>query len=970
MRTRFDFQRTVEEIQNALAAEGATPITALSEFAEDYAAACREINERLRESHDLLRKGLRSEAIQRAEVEPNLLEMAVVLDFPERAQWCEWLKHSGRPLPPELRIDAAAEINAAYAQEQPLAVLLGRHRLAALARAPLAERIGILRMIAEADANNPVWQEDLRTYEKHRHKQLQSEAEAAAKRNDIAVLERLEAELRYASWTVPPSGALVQWTMAATARLRLASAREELKTLEAGLTTAFADFDVGRGRSLRGRWQACAAIAELGPDDPLAQLAAPALEWLAEQDRQEESQASYDRAVAELERALDEGVGLEDLKRRCHELDRHERGTPELLERRCRERIASLELTASRRNKLWLTGIAGSVLVVAALAWFWMNRQLAEAQVAETSAVLARLIDDSNLTESRKYVEALTAERKWLRERAEVVEQEARLSGLETKERERTAAFRAAIEGAASAGLDRPDKTSLVEARRLARGPHEETEILDLERKVAARQRELQDQRNQAYLKRVEELRAKIRTHETDSPQAGEEALTDLRQLSEQAKELEHASSGVDRALIDGVTALRKRLSVLHDAEESRQDRERRLRDITAAVGNRRRYRERLAEYAKEFPDTKRSYDFLKVLEKEPASWEQLERWDAFVERFASADSALISPTEATARIAEATALLPAFAAATDATDFKQRIDFLTAIGRRVSQGERIDAPLKDIFQLQTVADLTMIEDKGGRKFYSVEKPELKNKHVAFKYLRDFKLTTGSTLINEEELAPDGIVAAPQSVAATRVLDELARLDDAHWEAAFCRMLIDVESQARMDPILKVQLLQQLLTVARQGSLVLEHAFARHAELIDGANLDGTVNWLDPADPEAARTRRQAEALLARLPNLAPARDAAAKEFAQLRKPWSSEPHRWIGWLRQSDDGQWHISTAPLNEKISGELFMIHPAEQGPVIQFARIGQISAGQPKLIEDVAAFVEGRPVYVRGNKQDGK
>jgi hypothetical protein len=340
-------------------------------------------------------------------------------------------------------------------------VLLARHRLAALARSPLPERISILRKIAEADADNLVWQEDLRTYEKHRHKQLQSEAEAAVKRNDIAVLERVEAELRDSSWSVPPNTAVVQWTAAATARLRLASAREELKALEAELNAAFADFDVERGRKLRGRWQACAAIAELARDDALAQLAGPALDWLAQQDRQDEAQAGYARALAELERALDDGAGLEDLERRYHELARYERGTPELIERRYRERIASLGLAESRRNKLWLTGIAGGMLAAAALAWFWINRQLTEAQAFETRSVLAKLIDESNLNESRKYLDALDNDRKWLRDRPEIIEQEARLSGLEMKERERAVAFRSAIDGAKAAGLDHPDKSSL-----------------------------------------------------------------------------------------------------------------------------------------------------------------------------------------------------------------------------------------------------------------------------------------------------------------------------------------------------------------------------------------------------------------------------------------------------------------------------------------------------------------------------
>lgn len=969
MRTQLDIQRTVEAIQSALAADGATPISALERIAEDYATACSELNQRLRECHDLLRRGLRSEALQQAEIEPNLLDMAVALDFPERAQWCEWLKHSARAVPPELRIDAAAEINAAYAQQEPLAGLLARHRLAALGRSPLPERIGILRRIAQADPDNPVWQDDLRTYEKGRHKQLQSEAETAARKKDVATLDRLEAELRDSDWLVPPESALVQRTVAAATRLRQANAREELKKLEQELTAAFSAFDVERGRALRGRWQACAAIAELAPDDPIAVLAAPALEWLAAQDQQEQAQAGYSRAVAQLELALDEGAARDDLERRYQDLLRFERGAPELLELRYRQRVGSLDLAASRRNKLWLTGIAAGVLAVAGLSGFWINRQLADAQVAETQTVLKKLIDDSKLNESQKYLDELTGDREWLKQRPEIVELEARLSGLEEKERQRVAAFKMALDGAKAAGLDRPDKKLLDEARSLARGPQEKAETLQWERKVAERQQELQDQRNQAYMKRVEALQQRLRQYEAKKAGAGEDALAAIDRLADDAKALEHESAGVDRALTAGVSALRKKLWTMHDAEQSRLDRQRSLREITRVVGNRRRFREHLAAYAKEYPDTKRTYDFLKVLAKEPANWEQLDQWDALVARFASGDSTQITPKAAAEQTAKAKTLLSVFAAAPEAARVKQHVDFLEPIARRVAGGVRIDAALKDLFQLPTVANLTMVEDNLGMKFYTNEKPKPQNKVVTFNYLSDLKLKTRPTLVKEADLARDGIAPAPQSVAAELVLDELAKLDDAHWEAAFCRMLLDVEGQARMDPVLKVQLLQQVLKVARQGSLVLEHGFAKTAELLDGAKLDGTINWLDPTDANAEKARRQAEEVLKRLPDLHVARDAAAQEFVRLRQPWPTEPHRWVGWLRQAEDGRWRISTEPLPDDITGELLVVSPAEEGPAVKFEHLGSIKAGQPELVEADDAFVEGRPVYAVAPTPEG-
>ena len=142
-----------------------------------------------------LRKGLRSEAIQLAEIEPKLLDVVAFLDFPERDPWLELANRSGIAPPMPLMLDVASELNEAYAVEQPLAALLQRHRLLALAHGPLSARIEVLRGLADGDANNPVWQDDLLTFEKERQNQIKAEVEMAPRKGDTAALAALEAEL-------------------------------------------------------------------------------------------------------------------------------------------------------------------------------------------------------------------------------------------------------------------------------------------------------------------------------------------------------------------------------------------------------------------------------------------------------------------------------------------------------------------------------------------------------------------------------------------------------------------------------------------------------------------------------------------------------------------------------------------------------------------------------------------------------
>ena len=184
----------------------------LRSAAADYSVACDDVNERLRRCGALLRQGLRSEAIQLADIEPNLLDLVATLDFPERRQWEEVAQFYGIVPSAPLLFDVAADLNEAYAIEQPMADLLRQHRLLALARGPLKQRIGTLRSLIQADENNPVWRDDLQTFETERLKELQHEVADALEAGDLATIATLDDELRADGWSSSPPASLVRWT--------------------------------------------------------------------------------------------------------------------------------------------------------------------------------------------------------------------------------------------------------------------------------------------------------------------------------------------------------------------------------------------------------------------------------------------------------------------------------------------------------------------------------------------------------------------------------------------------------------------------------------------------------------------------------------------------------------------------------------------------------------------------------------
>ena len=112
-------------------------------LAQEYSEACHEINRRLTRCEEFLRRGLRSEAIHFGEAKPNLLDMLKVLDFPERAEWDQAVVQYQLPAAPVFRLETATALDRAYTEVAPLEELLKRHRLLALERGPVGERLAI-----------------------------------------------------------------------------------------------------------------------------------------------------------------------------------------------------------------------------------------------------------------------------------------------------------------------------------------------------------------------------------------------------------------------------------------------------------------------------------------------------------------------------------------------------------------------------------------------------------------------------------------------------------------------------------------------------------------------------------------------------------------------------------------------------------------------------------------------------------
>jgi hypothetical protein len=371
-----DYRRIVDELRSFAQASDQTYTDSLKQLAAEYGAACEEVNLRLRRCEDFLQKGLRSEAIHLAQAEPVLLDVLAALDFPERAEWEKVALAYGLPPPPRLRTETAAALNQAYADERPLEHLLRQHRLLALSRAPLGTRLTLMRQIAAADLNNPIWAEDIATFERVRIKTMRRDAERAIKRNDLDALFFIGDELENFTWSITPDPDVVAFVRKEVNYRKHIRLRKSLEKIADELRNVAMGGAEHRARALRQRWNELNSEARLERRDPIARQAAPALKLLDQLDKQQELEFRFQAAVEKLEEALASGASQEQLVDAYYETRKYKRALPGDLRDRYEAKVEMIKTTAARKERflLMIAAVVGILAVIGFLV-FALARQ-------------------------------------------------------------------------------------------------------------------------------------------------------------------------------------------------------------------------------------------------------------------------------------------------------------------------------------------------------------------------------------------------------------------------------------------------------------------------------------------------------------------------------------------------------------------------------------------------------------------
>ena len=927
-------------------------------------------------------QGLRSEAIQLGEIDPNVLDVVAILDLPECDQWIELAKRNNIAPPTPLMLDVAAELNEAYAIEQPLAALLQHHRLLALAHGHLSTRIQVLRKLAEMDANNPVWQEDLRTFEQERQKQLQAEVEAAARASDTAALATLDAELSSPEWKNPPLPALAKAAADAKTTLQYWAIQSQLEGLAVELESAMSRGRMDRGETVYAHWNEIIAQSGWQPHENLIRRAAPALDWV-------QKHLKHEAAVAALAGAVNNERSVARLQAsyRCAT----ESGTlPANLEERYRSQLASIQQVARR---LWWLKIAGAVAagitVVFVIGWI-ISREHYEQEVASASETLPFLIERGEYERAESLAKNLSGSVKRdprLQEPLGRLEEKLKHEGgRQTEFDQRLGTVDHWLEQVRKSLTNDPGQTvlarlreeleriqtDLAHAKKLARTEQERAKVSSAEEFASQTKEQWQRLLDQAFLNQYEGFDKRLTEIERDKQSSLREYETKIDDYKSRLGQWGTASTHVTAALVTRISTLSERLASLEKNAQQQGREERDEKQITTAIGDVQAYLKALQEYVQHNPGSDRTPDFRRIAE-ESLCWQAVAEWNKLALLWRQAGFAGFRPSKAEDQLALANVVSDNFADCAECEELRKLLPYLKAIAQRDNGGERIEVPLKKLFIDPLVADAWMVEiktdeadrrkgDQGKQRYYFREQPQVTSESQAgatFKFVASFDGKTKMGFLRQNDKI-EYVGRAPQATVTEQIQPILKAINDDNWEKSFCQIIAAIHSDHAMDPILKVNLLQQVLDSGARGSHCLGTAFGRHLEWIKEARINAFANWLDPSDSTVANERKDAAKKLESFPDV----DSPIKAVEQdMKTKRQLTEFRWVGWLHRSRDGRWEclMNSAPDG---TGPLFVVcrQPTGGKPVLN--AVGRYNR-KTAVVDGMAGslLAEGRPVFLK-------
>ena len=971
-----DYQRLVQEIQSRIGASGDADREQMARLAENYTAACEAVNERLSRCARFLRQRNLGEAIRLAEMSPNLLETFAVLDFPARETFERRLADLKIPSGPPLAHDTVRDLDDAYSEEWTRQHSFREFRRVSLARAPLRDRLNVLRTIAAADSD-PVWREDIETFETARLREIHNEITQAIRRADMETLTVLEREIIAPDWTTPPPQQLVSVIRAARLKGRREQVLFQMSAVAESLHEGFSQFDRDTALAARDEWNRF--VAELGsaPAD-LVESVQPALRWLAETDCLEKLEKHFASACNDLEEGTEEILNVDELDvlyNRANMLAEqlHVNLSPALVEAyHRRKHILQLRRTRQRRTIMGAVGLI-CFLVACGVVWVIVLRK-------HEAAVVAAVDGLAQLQHLEKYDTALeflanlekTTPSVAADSRVETVRVELQ-SAIET-ERHRCAAFAEALSLAQQTfEKGSNDVNSIEKLRGDAKTDREKLAVLELQQRLNERLRDVQreaDEQFKSVLQEVMKECERLDPNRLPITSGVSERIDELEVLQSRLKTLredKRVTESLRRQVDPLITRVGQWTTRIQKESAARRQLEDTTRQLTSGMGDPAGFAKTLVAYSEFDSESVLGREFAEVAKELPL-WQQIEAWNKFADDWNGIlDAIRLSRKDPSAEtvaslLARAQAATEEFAWNPACVRVKQMEPFFHSIGQRsvASEEGSVDDLRKLLQVMRDIDAVGVIETTNGEWYYLAAPHEsMPDGRYLLKYIHSFNKSTRQGVLPLSEVKRTGTQTGHLGLT-DRLFKAMETLSVTNWRDPCWQMIDACWSAEDLDPLLKVMILQTTLEVACRGDYCLHEGFRSVRDAMRAADVDVYVNWLDPKENNTRDARHSATSLLASLPDRNESIRKSAEVYAACLQNTLARCE-WIGWL-QEEGGNWTcvIDECPPGD---GELCTALPATGQEGLRLQSVGRIRAATCRIYTSNAGLLmRGRPVYL--------
>jgi hypothetical protein len=950
--------KIVQKLRNQFEQPDGLSAESLAPLVDEYSRAVEEVNERLATCVGLLRKGLRSEALQRARMKPDLLEAAATLDFPELPDLIDILRLLECKPPEIVDRDSIGQLNEAFIEEKPLEEMLKLHRRLAIAKAPLPARLRLLRKIAERDPMNAVWGEDIKSWELARLQEIGARWLKVAK--DASATEeihQLSDEISSKQWTDPVPRELRR-AIREESKLRKDAAKvREIEHLAERLYRAYGELDESLAKHLCQEWAELTGDAQDLVSPVISESVAPVFEWLEEKAKEREVANLHLQRSDSLGRLLqDPNAKVGDLQRARDSVAALQLGLDPILEAQYAQRVDEINKATQRRMVLSLAAIVASCLLLIAGGFLWFRQQQYLAAVSAASNSITKLLEGGDIDAASQYVDSLSKDNRALLGDPKIAALMTTVTQRLESEDRRREEFNRLLQEA-----DAPDPKDLQAGRILAAEEQAVTEeekmaVSRLRKRLGDYERQLAEAEFQAIRDDVSQLEASLQTI-ANAPAADstndqlEEILRKLKQLPiDYPKGVAQA-----RKLLD--LSVQRTTSLRDSIKKSLRDREMAATGMASirAAKSIEEYESELRRFTEKLPNSSTSNEFSKVLQ-ETKAWRSAEEWTRWCGDLARYSEGTLDQKDAKQLLQRFDSLVSSMNGLPGKPYHAAVKEQFQAPTDRVQKLEQLKQSLTKSIFLET---LTLISAGQKRAFidYSMLRDIESTKDMnAAKYVPIINDPSG-TVVDRSYRGKLEIKTQPRQLVRN-LLNEIAKQDGflTDWDERFVQLMETVRDASDVDSVIKEILLSDILAVGVSGSTIQGRAFAPLSDLFVESS-ESRLRWYIESMENTAISPKVAELLEQ---GIAQIQKSLQKQMADI-DVLAKTKIVWCGGLVREESGE--VGTFLVRENIPDGVLLVPTVSatgSGPG-EFLQVGSITQGRASLQSKPESLLPGRPLF---------